>query len=96
MVYCKVTDKKRIRNIMRGHLLFVKDKPIKLKKVGDEFFKTRYWNVILGKNYISFKKNNKVHRFNFVDIKKFFLKDNYVFVIDIAKPKKRFYFKIVE
>lgn len=89
-------DKYRIRNIMRGHLIFVKDEPIKLEKQGDEFFKTKFWNVILSKSFISFKRNNKIHRFYFSDIKKFYLKDSYTFIIDVEKPRKRFYFNIVE
>jgi len=89
-------DEERIKNFMRGHLISIKAEPIILKKFGDEFFKTRYWNVIIGNSFISFKKNQIMHRINFADIKKFFLKDSCTFVIDIAKPKKRFYFKIVE
>lgn len=85
---------KNVKAIMRGHLININKKPIILKKFGDEFYKTHDWDVILGKGFVSFKKNKLVHRFKFSDMKNFFLKDSHIFVIDLHNVKKRFYFKI--
>jgi RNase P subunit RPR2 len=83
------------KKIMRGHLISI-DAPKKvLPKYREEFYKTKYYNIILGKKFVSFKRNKQLVRFEWQEIKRFFLKDCHTFVIDARSPRKRFYFKIV-
>ena len=84
-----------VRAIMRGHLISIDAPTSKLKKFGDEFYKTKHWNIIMGNTFISFKKFDKAYRFSFKDIKKFFLQDSETFVFNVENNKERFYFKIV-
>ena len=85
---------KNVKMIMRGHLISLNKKPKKLEK-GDEYYKSKYYGIIIGYNYISFKQGSKINRFKFKEIKKFFLKDSDTFVFDLFSTKKRFHFKII-
>lgn len=89
------SNNKNVRAIMRGHLISIDAPMSKLKKFGDEFYKTKHWSIILGNTFISFKKLGKAYRFDFKDIKKFFLQDSETFVFNVENNKERFYFKIV-
>ena len=86
---------KKVRLIMRGHLISLDKEATLLRKPGDEYFRTKYYGVITGYNQISFKRFNKINTFKFSEIKKFFLKDSTTFVIQLHDVKKRFSFTIV-
>lgn len=85
---------KDVKTIIRGHLISLNKKPQRLEK-GEEYYRTKYYGLIIGQNQVSFKQGSKVNRFKFSEIKKFFLKDSCIFVFDLFDTKKRFYFKIV-
>lgn len=87
--------KEKIRAIMRGHLISIDCEMTLLENFRNEFYKTKYYGVIISKSFVSFRKGKDIFRFYFKDIKKFYLKDSCIFVIDIIKTKKRFYFKII-
>lgn len=86
---------KDVRAIMRGHLISIDKKPMKLKNRGGEMWRTKHYGIILDYDQVSFKQGSKINRFKFSEIKKFFLKDSETFVFDLYNVKTRFYFKIV-
>lgn len=88
-------ENRNVKAIIRGHLISIDAECKKLEKFGDEFYRTKFWNVIVANTFVSFKRYKRLHRFNFKDITKFSLQDSKTFVIEIVGVKKKFYFEIV-
>lgn len=84
-----------IKILIRGHLSNLEVKPFKLKRFGDDFYKTKFYDIILARDFVSFKRNRKINKFYFSDIEEFFLKDNSIFNFILKKNKKKFSFKII-
>jgi len=79
---------KDIKAIIRGHLISVHIMPRKLKMVGDDFFKTRYYTIIVGEKQVSFKQGNDIRTFIYEDVKDFYLKNNDTFVFVVGNKEE--------
>lgn len=70
-------------------------KPIKLKMAGDEFYKTKFYTIIVGEEKVSFKQGEDIRTFKYDEVKKFYLKDSNTFVFIVGKNRPM-YFRIAK
>ena len=85
---------KNIQAIIRGHLIFMNNTPIRIEKEGNELYKTKFWTLKLNEVKICFRQKNKEFRIKYEDVTNFYLKDSEIFVFKIKGVKRKLMFKL--
>ena len=85
---------KRIRAVIRGHLMSVDKKIIPMKNSNQELCHTKNYSIIIGEKEVSFKHRELLFKFKYNQVKEFYLKNSNTFVFIRNNSKEMLLFRI--